>query len=89
MPSPLSRVSNQRGSPKAKLVCGMMSISTAGPGPSGWRCNVWVLPKASSRVMVARKRFDGGTAPGGTIDVEIADFIRLYKADEEEMRWRA
>ena len=38
-------------------------------------------------VMVARKRFGGGTAPGGTIDVEIADFIRLYRVEPEEMRW--
>lgn len=38
-------------------------------------------------VMVARKRFSGGTAPGGTIDVEIEDFVRLYGADPAEMRW--
>ncbi|TMC14938.1 MAG: phosphotransferase family protein, partial [Chloroflexi bacterium] len=38
-------------------------------------------------VMVARKRFGGGTAPGGSIEVEIGDFVRLYGADEEEMRW--
>ncbi|MDQ6918462.1 MAG: phosphotransferase family protein [Candidatus Dormibacteraeota bacterium] len=38
-------------------------------------------------VMVARKRFGGGTAPGGSIDVEIADFVRLYQAEAEEMRW--
>ena len=38
-------------------------------------------------VMVARKRFGGGTAPGGSIDVEIADFVRLYRADPKEMRW--
>jgi aminoglycoside phosphotransferase (APT) family kinase protein len=38
-------------------------------------------------VMVARKRFGGGTAPGGAIEVEIADFIRLYQAEPEEMRW--
>ena len=37
--------------------------------------------------MVARRRFDGGTAPGGSIDVEIADFTRLYGAGVEEMRW--
>ena len=46
-----------------------------------------LLDLACLCVMVARKRFGGGTAPGGTIDVEIADFIRLYKADAEEMRW--
>src|SRR5438105_5667175 len=38
-------------------------------------------------VMVARKRFGSGTAPGGSIDVEIGDFVRLYGADGEEMRW--
>ncbi|MDQ6692055.1 MAG: phosphotransferase family protein, partial [Candidatus Dormibacteraeota bacterium] len=38
-------------------------------------------------VMVARKRFGGGTAPGGTLDLEIADFVRMYGADEDEMRW--
>lgn len=38
-------------------------------------------------VMVARKRFGGGTAPGGTLDLDIADFVRLYGADEGEMRW--
>jgi aminoglycoside phosphotransferase (APT) family kinase protein len=38
-------------------------------------------------VMVARKRFEGGTAPGGTIEVEIDDFTRLYGADPAEMRW--
>ena len=38
-------------------------------------------------VMVARRRFDGGTAPGGSIDVEIADFTSLYGAGVEEMRW--
>jgi aminoglycoside phosphotransferase (APT) family kinase protein len=38
-------------------------------------------------VMVARRRFEGGTAPGGSIDVEIADFVKLYGADPEEMRW--
>ena len=46
-----------------------------------------LLDLACLCVMVARKRFDGGTAPGGTIDVEIGDFIRLYKADPDEMRW--
>ena len=38
-------------------------------------------------VMVARRRFGGGTAPGGSIEVEIADFIRLYGADPVLMRW--
>jgi len=38
-------------------------------------------------VMVARKRFGTGTAPGGSIDAEIDDFVRLYGADKEEMRW--
>jgi len=38
-------------------------------------------------VMVARRRFDGGTAPGGSIDVGIGDFIDLYGADAGEMRW--
>jgi aminoglycoside phosphotransferase (APT) family kinase protein len=38
-------------------------------------------------VMVARKRFGAGTAPGGTIDVEMADFIRLYQVEPEQMRW--
>jgi aminoglycoside phosphotransferase (APT) family kinase protein len=46
-----------------------------------------LLDLACLCVMVARKRFGGGTAPGGTIDVEIEDFIRLYQADPEEMRW--
>ncbi len=46
-----------------------------------------LLDLACLCVMVARKRFDGGTAPGGTIDVEIGDFNRLYQADPEEMRW--
>jgi aminoglycoside phosphotransferase (APT) family kinase protein len=46
-----------------------------------------LLDVACLCVMVARKRFDGGTAPGGSIAVEIADFIRLYGADAEEMRW--
>ncbi len=38
-------------------------------------------------VMVARKRFAGGTAPGGTVDLDIKDFIELYQADPIEMRW--
>ena len=38
-------------------------------------------------VMVARKRFGGGTAPGGTVDVDIEDFVRLYGADPREVRW--
>jgi aminoglycoside phosphotransferase (APT) family kinase protein len=42
---------------------------------------------ASLCVMVARKRFEGGTAPGGSIDVEIGDFVELYGADPAEMRW--
>ena len=46
-----------------------------------------LLDLACLCVMVARKRFGGGTAPGGTIDVEIEDFIRLYGADPAEMRW--
>jgi aminoglycoside phosphotransferase (APT) family kinase protein len=46
-----------------------------------------LLDLACLCVMVARKRFEGGTAPGGTIDLEIGDFIRLYEADPEEMRW--
>jgi len=46
-----------------------------------------LLDLACLCVMVARKRFEGGTAPGGTIDVEIGDFIRLYEAEAEEMRW--
>ena len=46
-----------------------------------------LLDLACLCVMVARKRFDGGTAPGGTIDVSIGDFVRLGGADPEEMRW--
>jgi aminoglycoside phosphotransferase (APT) family kinase protein len=46
-----------------------------------------LLDLACLCVMVARRRFDGGTAPGGSIDIEIGDFIRLYGADREEMRW--
>ena len=46
-----------------------------------------LLDLACLCVMVARKRFDGGTAPGGTIDVGIGDFVRLAGADQEEMRW--
>jgi aminoglycoside phosphotransferase (APT) family kinase protein len=46
-----------------------------------------LLDLACLCVMVARRRFDGGTAPGGSIDLEIGDFIELYGADPEEMRW--
>jgi aminoglycoside phosphotransferase (APT) family kinase protein len=46
-----------------------------------------LLDLACLCVMVARRRFEGGTAPGGSINVEIGDFIRLYQADPEEMRW--
>jgi aminoglycoside phosphotransferase (APT) family kinase protein len=46
-----------------------------------------LLDLACLCVMVARRRFEGGTAPGGAIDVEIGDFIRLYDADPVEMRW--
>ncbi|HVC99704.1 MAG TPA: phosphotransferase family protein [Candidatus Dormibacteraeota bacterium] len=46
-----------------------------------------LLDLACLCVMVARRRFDGGTAPGGSIEVEIGDFIRLYGADPQEMRW--
>jgi aminoglycoside phosphotransferase (APT) family kinase protein len=46
-----------------------------------------LLDLACLCVMVARRRFEGGTAPGGSIDVEIGDFVRLYRADPEEMRW--
>jgi aminoglycoside phosphotransferase (APT) family kinase protein len=46
-----------------------------------------LLDLACLCVMVARRRFDGGTAPGGSIDVEIGDFLRLYGADADEMRW--
>ena len=38
-------------------------------------------------VMVARKRFGTGTAPGGTLDLDVEDFIGLYNADPDEMRW--
>jgi aminoglycoside phosphotransferase (APT) family kinase protein len=38
-------------------------------------------------VMVVRRRFGSGTAPGGSLDVEIEDFIRLYEVDWGEMRW--
>lgn len=38
-------------------------------------------------VMVARRRFGSGTAPGGVLDLDIADFIELYGADAEEMNW--
>jgi aminoglycoside phosphotransferase (APT) family kinase protein len=38
-------------------------------------------------VMVARKRFGSGTAPGGVLDIEVDDFIELYGADPEEMSW--
>jgi len=46
-----------------------------------------LLDLACLCVMVARRRFEGGTAPGGSIDVEIGDFTRLYGADPAEMRW--
>ena len=46
-----------------------------------------LLDLACLCVMVARRRFGGDTAPGGSIDVEIADFVRLYGADPERMRW--
>ncbi len=46
-----------------------------------------LLDLACLCVMVARRRFVGGTAPGGTIDLEIGDFVRLDGADPEEMRW--
>ena len=46
-----------------------------------------LLDLACLCVMVARRRFEGGTAPGGSIDVEIRDFLRLYGADPVEMRW--
>src|SRR5258707_6347143 len=42
-----------------------------------------LLDLACLCVMVARRRFEGGTAPGGSIDVEIGDFVRLYRADPE------
>jgi len=38
-------------------------------------------------VMVARRRFEGGTAPGGSVDLEVDDFVELYGADPDEMRW--
>lgn len=38
-------------------------------------------------VMVARRRFGGGTAPGGTLDVEMREFLDLYGAGGDEMRW--
>ncbi|GAC1652958.1 MAG: phosphotransferase family protein [Candidatus Dormibacteraceae bacterium] len=38
-------------------------------------------------VMVARRRFSGSTAPGGTLAVEIDDFLQLYGAPAAEMKW--
>lgn len=38
-------------------------------------------------VMVARRRFGTGAAPGGTLDLEMGDFLDLYEVEEQEMRW--
>lgn len=38
-------------------------------------------------VMVARRRFNGSSAPGGFLELEIRDFIDLYGVHEGEMRW--
>lgn len=37
--------------------------------------------------MTLRRRFQGAPSPGGTLAVELDDFIRLYGVDAEEMRW--
>jgi aminoglycoside phosphotransferase (APT) family kinase protein len=46
-----------------------------------------LLDLACLCVMVARKRFGVGIAPGGIIDLEIDDLIRLYGSDTSEMQW--
>jgi aminoglycoside phosphotransferase (APT) family kinase protein len=37
--------------------------------------------------MTIRRRFRDAPSPGGTLAVELDDFIRLYGVDTEEMRW--
>lgn len=37
--------------------------------------------------MTVRRRFPNAPSPGGAVELEIEDFLELYGAGEEEMRW--
>ena len=37
--------------------------------------------------MTVRRRFPGSASPGGSVALELEDFISLYGVDQDEMRW--